>query len=145
MASKRYGQENFFIDMPDGTSLDFYCWTTSTRTGFCHTVWCSRYDQTSKVSYCNRTWESYKYQTALQRAFEKLPKEYREVCVAWDKAKVNHEHEECERFIAGFKKAYDATSPEFKEKLANSDIHLETEQDAKNLQALMQLDALLNM
>ena len=143
MATKRYNQENFYIEMPDGKTLAFYCWTTSTRNGFCHTVWCSDTDQTTKVSYWNRTWESYGYQTALQKAFDKLPKQYKEACRLWDIAKVNKEHEECEAFIAQFKKVYDQTPAEVKEKLANSDIHLETEEQANGLMALMKMATVL--
>lgn len=144
MATKRYGQENFYIETPDGKTLSFYCWSTSTRTGFCHTVWCSDTDQTTKVSYYNRTWESYQYQTALQKAFEKLPKEYRDACKQWDSDKVNKTHEECEAQINSFKKLYEATSPEFKEKIANSDVHMESESDMKMMMGLMALDALMN-
>lgn len=144
MATKRYGQENFHIEMPNGKTLSFYCWTTDTRNGFCHTVWCADRDETTKCSYWNRTWECYSYQTVLQRAFEKLPKEYREACKLWDIAKCHHDHEECEAFIEQFKKVYDKTPQELKDKLANSDIHLQTEEQARGLMGLMHLATVLN-
>lgn len=144
MATKRYGQENFFIEMPDGKTLAFYCWTTDTRNGFCHTVWCCDRDETTKCSYWNRMWECYTYQSVLRKAFEKLPKEYREACKLWDIAKEHGESEKCEAFVKQFEKVYKQTPAEVKEKLANSDIHLETEEQARGLMGLMHLATVMS-
>ena len=91
--TKRYNQQNFHIEMPNGETYSFYCYTTNTRNGFCHTCYCSNNGKNSKVSYYNRTWESYDYQSVLYNAFEKLPKDVMEICKAWDKVKVKEGQE----------------------------------------------------
>ena len=144
MATKRYNQKLFEIDLKDGRKLSFSCWTTDTRQGFCHTVYCYERDETSKVSYINRTWECYTYQTALRRAFDKLPKEQRAICELWDFARENKGREECEAFVNKFKEVYDKTPEWFKEKAAASDLMIHTEEQANGMLALMQLATLLS-
>lgn len=144
MATKRYNQENFYIEFPDGRVLAFYCWTTNTRNGFCHTCWCSDTDQTTKSSYTNRTWECYRYQYVLRNAFEKLPKADREVCELWDMMKEKKAHEDCEAFVALFQKVYDATPQVVKDKLAESDIHIETMEQANSVMELMRFATVMD-
>lgn len=143
--AKQYSRETFHITMPDGKVLSFYCWTTDTRNGFCHTAWCPEYDQTTKASYWNRTWECYDYQSVLQKAFEKLRKAEREACKLWDIAHANQVSEECEAFVEQFKKVYEKTPKEFKEQLANSGIILQTKKGANVLMNVMEMATAVNL
>ena len=144
MASKQYNQELIEIDLNNGSKYSFSCWTTSTRQGFCHTVYCYETGQTTKVSYINRTWECYRYQTALRKAFAKLPKEQRAICELWDLARENQGSEECEAFVNRFKEAYDKTPEWFKEKAAASDLMIHNEEQANSMLALMKLATLMS-
>lgn len=49
------------------------CYTTDTRNGFCHTCKVDGLTDT-KISYFNRTWERYLYESVLARAIEKYNK-----------------------------------------------------------------------
>ena len=56
----------YFTAKVNGEELEFVCYTTYTRVGFCHTAhlmgW--KYDTTdSKQTYYNRTWERFDYET----------------------------------------------------------------------------------
>lgn len=49
------------------------CYSTNTKNGFCHTA--KVYGQTdTKVSYLNRTWESFTFETVLKCAIDKYNK-----------------------------------------------------------------------
>lgn len=55
----------------------YVCWTTKTYNGFAHTCKVIDADKnielaTAKVNYLNRTWESYRYQTVMKRAQDRL-------------------------------------------------------------------------
>jgi F0F1-type ATP synthase delta subunit len=80
----------------------------------------------------------------LRNAFKKLPAEYRDVCNLWDIAKENGESEKCEAFVKQFEKVYKQTPSELKEKLANSDLHLETESQARGIMGLMHLATVMS-
>ena len=142
MATKRRNQEIFNIETTEGV-YTFYCYWTSTRQGFCHTCWCSNTDQTSKVSYLNRTWESYSYQTVLHRAWEKLPKKIREQLYAWDDLKVTHDHEKYEKQFALFKELYSGLTDGQKKAMEN--VTLQSEADVEHTMAVMKLANVLNI
>lgn len=141
MATKRYNQESFHIETTEGT-YSFYCWTTHTRSGFCHTCWCSNTDQTTKVSYYNRTWESYDYQTALRKAWDKLPKRLQEQMRAWDELKVTHDHEKYEAQFARFKELYSGLTDRQKDAMKN--VTLQTEQDVESVMSIMAMANVIN-
>lgn len=100
MATKRRNQQR--IDaVVNGREYEFVAYTTSTRCGFCHTVqtWCDYRNiaTDTKQSYINRTWERFKYETALSSAIRKCPKEdqqgLRDILIE-RKAQVEHEKAE---------------------------------------------------
>ena len=79
MATK-YNIQHFTLSLADNKQIDFYCYTTDTLNGFCHTV--KSYDgitgdkiiTDTKSSYLNRTWERYDYESTLKRACNKIGK-----------------------------------------------------------------------
>lgn len=141
MATKRYNQQAFHIDTTEGV-YSFYCWTTHTRNGFCHTCLCSETEQTTKVSYYNRTWESYGYQTALRKAWAKLPKKLHEQFKAWDDLKVTHDHEKYEKQFARFKELYSGLTVRQKDAMQN--VTLQTEQDVESVMSIMAMANVMN-
>lgn len=77
---KQYDKQTFSATV-DGVDYSFYCHTTNTRCGFCHTVSVlagGSWLQDTKVSYYNRTWERFTYESALKRAIEKCPKKHQQ-------------------------------------------------------------------
>ena len=125
--------------------VEFRCSTTDTRSGFCHRVKCLTHDMTlTRVSYYNRTWERFTYETALERAIEKLPKEVQDTAYAQiiDK-KAFEVKKKADAFLKSFEKLYDGLNDDNKKHLAESGIEIHTEQDAKVVMGLMGLMSLM--
>lgn len=139
MRSSRRNIQTFTADV-NGVHVQFTCWTTSTRCGFCHTASCDTYDTTdSKVSYYNRTWETFTYETVLGRAIDKLPyKSLREGARAQIIEKTAQEkREECQAFCKTFEALHNSLSQEKKDRLAASNIEITSEADASAVMGLM--------
>lgn len=116
MATKRYNHKDFEFTV-NGERINFHCWTTDTKNGFCHHVWAvgggKDYEHT-RVSYFNRTWESFQYETALLHAVEKFPKILRAPLRLEIQAVAKNEHEKAEAFCAAFAANFAALSTEQK-------------------------------
>lgn len=137
---KRYSVKEFSA-IVNGNEIRFKCYTTDTREGFCHTALCLDYDTTAtKESYYNRTWESFKYETVLARAIDKLPGEVREAVrrqIIDGEAKA--EHDRAEAMFSNFKRLHDGLSDENKARLASSGLEIHDESDARAVMGLMAL------
>lgn len=116
MATKRYNDKDFEFTV-NGERIRFYCWTTKTKNGFCHHVFAAGggkdYEHT-RVSYLNRTWESFQYETALLSAVAKFRKCFREPLRLEVQAIAKSEHEKAEAFCAAFAANFAALSTEQK-------------------------------
>ena len=145
MASKQYDIQ-YFTAKVNGEEIEFRCYTTDTRSGFCHTAhlmgW--KYEITdTKASYYNRTWERFEYESVLKRAIEKLPNDIQQA--VYDQIidhKAAEEEQKAEDMVKSFEALHSALSNEDKERLANSGIEIHSESDAK---AVMGLMALMNL
>lgn len=142
MATKWYNQQEFSASV-NGRDYIFYCHTTGTRNGFCHTVetyvggWNIVND--TKVSYFNRTWERFDYETALKRAIAKCPKNDQEkLYEIIIERKAQDEHEKAERFVSAFKSEYDNLSDKNKEILKNSP-EIVSDEKAKGVLGVMKM------
>lgn len=148
--SKQYNIQ-YFTAKVNGKEIDFRCYTTWTRNGFCHTVQNRTYSVSdTKQSYINRTWERFTYETVLERAIDKLHKEtnltkevIEEIRAQIIDGKAAEEHEKAEAFIKSFEASYNALSTENKERLANSGIEVHTEEQAKAVAGLVGLMGLM--
>lgn len=130
----------------NGHEYTFNAYTTSTRNGFCHTICTFVFDgefrnlTDTKVSYWNRTWERFEYESALSRAIEKCPKadqkELRDILI---ERKAQAKHEECAKFMAAFESAYNGLNAKSKETLANCVGNIETEAQAHAALGLAQV------
>lgn len=135
----------YFTAKVNGKEIEFRCYTTWTRNGFCHTAHLIDYDREynttdSKVSYYNRTWERFTYETVLKRAIEKLPTDVRQQ--VYDQIidhKAAEEEQKAEEQFEAFKNLHDSLSPENKERLANSGIVMNSESDVQGVMGLMAL------
>lgn len=138
----------YFTAKFNGKEITFRCYTTWTRNGFCHTAESYSWDMElhttpTKQSYINRTWERFDYETVLNKAIEKLPKDMRET--VRDQVIHGKAAEECakaEAFVQAFTSLHEKLSPENKERLANSGLEINTQGDAQAVMGLMGLMAL---
>ena len=146
MAVKQY-DTRYFTAKVNGKEISFRCYTTDTRSGFCHTAhyigW--EYDLTdTKASYYNRTWERFEYESVLKKAIEKLPTDVRQQ--VYDQIidhKAAEEEQKAEEQFEAFKSLHDSLSPENKERLAKSGIEMHSEEDVKGVMGLMALMSLM--
>lgn len=142
MASKQYDIQ-YFTAKVNGEEIEFRCYTTNTRCGFCHTAhlmgW--KYDITdTKASYYNRTWERFEYESVLKRAIEKLPNDIQQA--VYDQIidhKAAEEEQKAEEMVGKFEELHSSLSAENKARLANSGIEIRSEEDAKSVMGLMAL------
>lgn len=134
----------YFSCKVNGKEYSFKCYTTSTRCGFCHTVRSLDYDvRDTKVSYYNRTWERFDYETALKGMIRKFPKDWQDTMWAQlIERKAAEEHEKAEAFFGAFSALHSSLSDENKKRLADADIHIETEAQAHAVMGVMGLMAL---
>ena len=145
MAVKQY-DVRYFTAKVNGKEIEFRCYTTDTRCGFCHTAhyvgW--DYDLTdTKASYYNRTWERFEYESVLKRAIDKLPADIqKEVYAQIIEGKAAEEEKQAEEMVKSFEALHSTLSTENKERLANSGIEIHSEEDAH---AVMGLMALMNL
>lgn len=140
MAVKQYDTQ-YFTAKVNGKEIGFRCYTTDTRSGFCHTAhyigW--DYDITdTKASYYNRTWERFEYESVLKSAINKLPMDIRQA--VYDQIidhKAAEEEQRCEEQFQAFKSLHDSLSDENKKRLADSGIEVHSESDVKSVMGLM--------
>ena len=146
MATKQYDIQHFTAKV-NGEEITFRCYTTDTRSGFCHTAhlmgW--KYDITdTKASYYNRTWERFEYESVLKRAIDKLPADLqKEVYAQIIDHKAAEEAEKAEAMVKSFEALHSSLSPENKERLANSGIENHSESDMKGVMGLMALMSIM--
>ena len=114
MATKRYNTKTFDF-VVNGEHVYFTCDTTNTKNGFCHHVFSSgggKYYEHSRVSYLNRTWESFEYETALLHAVDKFPKSMRVPLRLEIQAVAQNAHEKAEASYKAFAANFAALSTE---------------------------------
>lgn len=147
MATKRYNHKTFSCTI-NGRHYAFMAYTTSTRNGFCHTVYTYDFPITdTKVSYYNRTWERFDYESCLRRAIEKvadkaLAKQLHDVLI---EGKAQEEHEKAEAFIGAFSAAFNSLSDKGKEQLAKAigEDGLQSEEQANAALAMARFGAII--
>jgi len=117
MTQKRNCKE--FSCKVNGKEYRFKCYTTWTRNGFCHTVVSLDYDvRDTKVSYINRTWERFDYETALKGMIRKFPKDMQaEMKRQLIDGEAAAENERCEAMFGAFQKLHAGLTEENKKRL----------------------------
>lgn len=130
--------ERFILRDKNGAEVEVRCSTHNTRYGFKH-VAKAFYDgreQSASISYQNRTWESFKYQSVLRRLATRLARNDEDNLKAFENSlnkKAQAVHEECEQWLNNFKKDYDGLSDGTKKMLADSNIHLTSTEQAESV------------
>lgn len=136
----RYYNCETFKAVINGREIEFEAMTSSTRNGFCHRIKVAGHTDTV-VSYINRTWERFRYETALKCAIAKFAKDLQGALTA---QLIDHtaqaEHERCEEMLGAFKKAWAKCDDNAKEHIKNAFPNgVQSEEDVKmaTLGALM--------
>lgn len=145
MKTKRYNSKTFVFTV-NGEEVRFYCETTRTRNGFCHHVFANgggKYYEHSRVSYLNRTWESFQYETALLHAVDKFPKSLRVPLRLEIQAVSKTEHEKAEAFCAAFAANFAALSTEQKKFVQEHTPVIQNMDQAKTVNAVVGMLAAL--
>lgn len=98
-------------------AVSFYCDTTHTRNGFCHHVYTcglGKKNEHTRLSYLNRTWDTFVYETAIYSAIAKFPKRFR-ADLRKEVEKIGQKKSEaCKRDLEKFERAFNSLSPEKK-------------------------------
>lgn len=145
MKTKRYNTKTFVFTV-NGEQIYFYCSTTYTKNGFCHhvyTVGGGKENEHSRLSYLNRTWESFEYETALLYAVDKFPKSMREPLRLEIQAVAQNEHEKVEAFCAAFAANFAALSTEQKKFVQEHTPIIQNMDQAKTVNAVVSVLAAL--
>ena len=145
MATKRYNTKTFDF-VVNGEHVYFTCDTTNTKNGFCHPVFASgggKYYEHTRVSYLNRTWESFQYETALLYAVDKFPKSMRGPLRLEIKAVAQNEHEKVEAFCQAFAANFAALSTEQKKFVQEHTPIIQNMDQAKTVNAVVGMLAAL--
>ena len=145
MATKSYNKKTFTFSV-NGEEIRFYCDTTNTKNGFCHHVFADGggkdYEHT-RVSYYNRTWEAFEYETALYHAIDKFTKSLREPLRLEVEAVALDEHKKAERFIKAFAANFAALSDEQKKFVRDHTPEITNMNQAKTVNAAISMMAAL--
>lgn len=146
---RAYSQKTFSA-MIGTDQINFFCETHNTRNGFCHVCYCpiqedySSKPSTTRISYLNRTWESFQYESVLRKAIDKFPKDVREDLTAQLIERTRKaEHERCERQIEQFKALHAGLTDRQKQLLAEQP-PMQTEEDMHRTMGMMAIFNLLN-
>lgn len=145
MATKIYNRKTFEFTV-NGEKIYFFCSTTDTKNGFCHhvyTVGCGKENEHSRVSYLNRTWESFQYETALLHAVDKFPKSMRVSLRLEIQTIAKNEHEKAEAFCAAFRANFAALSTEQKKFVQEHTSVITSMEQAKVVNSAMAMMAAL--
>ena len=155
---KLYSREVFRATV-DGQDYTFTCYGQSTNSGFRHLCF-EGYSDTdklsnylketmlAKVTYCNRTWESFRYETVLRRAIENLdePQEVTDKlkAIIIDKT-AQDEHEKCEQQVKAFETLFNGLSEKNKEHIRNGvgENGIQSEEQANMVMGVMKMMTLL--
>lgn len=147
--TKTFNHREFTCEI-NGRVYNFNCNTTHTRSGFCHHVYDFSQDYGTKcyhsrVSYYNRTWESFDYQSALSRHFEKYDKE---LAQALRMAIIDRELARINKEMAAWEKSFKAFSDNLqkareKRPDAYKNVEVNSKDDANLVMGLVALEALV--
>lgn len=139
MATKRYNHKSFEFTV-NGERISFFCHTTYTKNGFCHHVFAlggGKDYEHSRVSYLNRTWETFDYETALKSAVAKFRKVFRAPLLLELQAISLSEHEKAEKFIQAFTANFAALSDEQKKFVRDHTPEITNKDQAKTVNAVV--------
>ena len=152
--AKQYDLQQFRFTLPDGRDVLINAWRYEYARGWGHKativyVGYNWVNYTKRITYYNRTWEAFTYESVLHKVIRefwngKADKINRDYLIKQCDAIAQHEAEACERFCKAFQSAYSGLTEEQKQRLADADINITSEEQAKATLKMVQCMALLN-
>lgn len=151
---KKYDFTTFNFKGLNGEELEVTCFTYETQYNWghrCYVFYNNMQLKEEKITYYNRTWECFKYESLLKKVIEKIypgkkQKIERDFLRKQVHAIADREREEVEKWATNFMKAFNNLSENAKNALADSDILLNSREEADaTLKALQALDAVNNL
>lgn len=125
-----------FTAVVDGQEINFRCWSADKSiTHYCE----DEAGRRSRVSWGNRTWECFRYESVLRKAIEKFPRSMQPALLSQiiDKTE-KEEAERCEAEIGRFQALHASLTEENKKMLAGLP-PIETEAEASAVFGIMAL------
>lgn len=127
----------------EGNEFSVACWTNHHQYGFTHNINCMGVK--ARVCWCNRTWESFTYESVLKRWAEKIGGNFGAYLNVQIDAIAKHKSEEADAWFNAFKKRYDNLHENTKQHLANSGVMVNSVEEAESVMAISEaFDLLLN-
>ena len=134
--AKTYDHEEFNFLIDNGKrEIVIRCNTTDTRNGFCHHAYCE--GEHTRLSYINRTWESFRYETCLKYAADKFSKAHAAEIREQIQQVAEGKRKKCEEDLARFKELHESLSDNAKGILARSGIEMRSEEDVRFVEGVM--------
>ena len=137
--SKISNMQQFRFKTLNGEDVLINCWTYSYSSGWGHRA-CLVYvgdrfiNAEKRITYYNRTWEAFKYESMLKKMiytyFNKADQKFLNMQV---QAIADNEAAQAEAWFNSFVKKYNALSDSTKEKIKNSDVLLNSKDEADAL------------
>ena len=137
--SKISNMQQFRFTTLNGEDVLINCWTYSYSRGWGHRA-CLVYvgdrfiNAEKRITYYNRTWEAFKYESILNKMiytyFNKADQKFLNMQV---QAIADNEAAQAEAWFNSFVKKYNALSDSTKEKIKNSDVLLNSKDEADAL------------
>jgi hypothetical protein len=116
-----YNKKNFVCNLSNGDTIILHCYSTNTRNGFTHQCYCTDFPNITKsrISYFNRTWEAFEYESVLRSYIDKLPAniraEVRDIILNGGAKKAKEAVEAFDAKLNAFRGNYEALSNNRKE------------------------------
>ena len=157
--AKEYDKKSFYFTLPDGRDVLIVAWRYEWRGGYGACGWGHKasvvyvgndfYNFEKRITYYNRTWESFTYESMLRKIIcdffsGKKEKLNRECLLKQVQAIADHESEKCAAWLKAFETAYNGLTGEQRQSLADADIEITNEKQADVALATIQAMALLN-
>lgn len=115
----------------EGNAFHVACWTNYNNSGFTHNVNCL--DVKARQCWCNRTWESFNYESVLKKWADKVGGNLGEYLKAQIADIANQEHIKAEAWLNAFQARYNALGETTKKHLANADVMITNEEQAESV------------
>lgn len=141
MSTKPYNYTRFTHEI-NGVERTIKCWTTDTRNGFCHhaEIYYGGEVYKARISYLNRTYECFRFETCIERLIDKLPKadraEYRKWFIDYEEAKAKGEADD---FLKEFQEVHTSLSQESKDFFAEHTPMINSQEQAHAVLGAMKM------
>lgn len=131
---RKYDFQNFNF-LVNGKEIDIRCYSTDTRNGFCHHAMCG--DEHTRISYYNRTWERFEYESVLKSAADKFSKDAAAQIRKQIDDIAEHKRQKCEEDLKRFEGLYNSLSDNAKGILARSGVQVHNDDDVRFVEGIM--------